>query len=306
LEVNMQTLIQPQAVMRERSSRPLARVTWLPAVAAVLVPKCPMCVAAYLSAIGAGASAASAAAPAIVRVGHLAVMLAVAMLGARLVARARRVRRYRGVAVFAVCAAALLVAEFVAPMLLWPRLLALTGVAVSVVRAERAAAACSFLPQTPASLIPAHSGRRHQDLFRVDRHIAMGCPRIALVEHRPETCWTRLKWPRAPASTVCRVKKLMKGVPLARAPRPLARPGACVGLRHLDREQEGHGERRAGRAPRPARRRRDGVLLRYMLTPVDATTAGRPESSPRRQPPPQRRLEIDSATGTTGCRSRGR
>jgi hypothetical protein len=35
----------------------LARVAWLPALAGSLVPKCPMCVAAYSSAIGAGASA---------------------------------------------------------------------------------------------------------------------------------------------------------------------------------------------------------------------------------------------------------
>jgi cytochrome bd-type quinol oxidase subunit 2 len=133
----MQTLIQPEASTRSRS-RPLARSAWWPALVGALVPKCPMCVAAYLSALGAGASTADSAAPAIVRLGHLAVVLAVAILGARLLVRARRVRRYRGVAAFGVCALGLLVAEFAAPMLLWPRLVAVAGVAGSVVFAERA------------------------------------------------------------------------------------------------------------------------------------------------------------------------
>jgi hypothetical protein len=119
---------------------PVARVAWLPALAGALVPKCPMCVAAYFSAVGAGASLASAAAPAIVRAGHVAVILAVALLGARLLVRARRARRTRRLAPFALCAVALLAAALAAPALLWPRLLALAGLAVAVVRAERATA----------------------------------------------------------------------------------------------------------------------------------------------------------------------
>lgn len=182
----MQPLLRPQPATRARAARspqsarslgPLARVAWLPALAGALVPKCPMCVAAYLSAIGAGASAASAAAPAIVRAGHVAVILAVAVLGARLLVRARRARRYRGLAPFAVCAVALLAAEFAAPTLLWPRLLALAGVAVAVVLAERAAAsrcACvaraTSAPQSPHPLIRlAAEQQRAQLLCLIER-----------------------------------------------------------------------------------------------------------------------------------------
>jgi hypothetical protein len=141
-----------QPLLPQRRPTRLARVAWWPALAAALVPKCPMCVAAWLSAVGAGAGAASAAA--IVGVGQLALVLAVAGLGARLLVRTPPQRRYRALAPFAVCALALVAAGFVAPTSLWPRLLALAGVAVCVVRAERAAApsrACATQARTPLS-----------------------------------------------------------------------------------------------------------------------------------------------------------
>ncbi|HKA87887.1 MAG TPA: hypothetical protein VKE22_09490, partial [Haliangiales bacterium] len=52
----------------------------LAALAAVLIPKCPMCIAAYLSAAGVGAAFARAVAPVVVGAGRVCAGVAVAML----------------------------------------------------------------------------------------------------------------------------------------------------------------------------------------------------------------------------------
>ena len=70
-----------------RVPRTLALV---PALAAVLVPKCPFCLAAYLIAAGCGATVAHAVAP-VVFVG--ARVLAVAVAAALIVRLVMRVRR---------------------------------------------------------------------------------------------------------------------------------------------------------------------------------------------------------------------
>jgi hypothetical protein len=75
--------------------KPLARLSWWPALAGALVPKCPLCVAAYLSAAGVGAGVASAAAPSLIRASYTAAALGAVMLVRRLLAKARRTWRQR-------------------------------------------------------------------------------------------------------------------------------------------------------------------------------------------------------------------
>jgi hypothetical protein len=98
----------------------------------VLVPKCPVCIAVYLSAIGTGASAAHGAAPLIVHAGNALVVLALGILGMRVV----RARRASLIALFAISAGLLLALALAFPTLLWPRLVALAGVGVSVLRSR--------------------------------------------------------------------------------------------------------------------------------------------------------------------------
>jgi hypothetical protein len=72
-----------------RSPRTLAL---LPALAALLVPKCPLCVAAYLSAAGFGAALARAVAPVVVRgarVAAIAVAIALALRAVTILRAAR-------------------------------------------------------------------------------------------------------------------------------------------------------------------------------------------------------------------------
>ncbi|WP_163991283.1 hypothetical protein [Pyxidicoccus caerfyrddinensis] len=99
----------------------------------MLVPKCPVCIAVYLSAIGTGASTARGAAPLVVHAGNALVALALIVLGLRVV----RARRYGLVALFAISAGALLALALAFPTPLWPRLIALAGVGVSVLRSRR-------------------------------------------------------------------------------------------------------------------------------------------------------------------------
>jgi hypothetical protein len=120
-----------------------SRAVW-PALAGALMPKCPLCVAAWLSAAGAGAAAGMA--PVVVVAGRVAAVLAVVFLGVRLLGRARRTRRYRRLVPFAACALALLAATLAAPALLWPRLVALAG----LVLAASFPAAAATAPPSPA------------------------------------------------------------------------------------------------------------------------------------------------------------
>ena len=62
--------------------RALRIVASLLALTGALLPKCPLCVAAYLSAAGFGASAAHAVAPGIVGAGRMLVVLASGVLSA--------------------------------------------------------------------------------------------------------------------------------------------------------------------------------------------------------------------------------
>jgi hypothetical protein len=59
----------------------------LPLVAAALLPKCPMCLAAWLSALGAGASVAHGAAPLVIRLARVLLVAAVAWWSTRLLLR---------------------------------------------------------------------------------------------------------------------------------------------------------------------------------------------------------------------------
>ena len=130
--------MQPQPPLPGRSARRLPRVAFLPALAGALVPKCPVCVAAWLSAFGAGASAAQGAAPLIVRVGNGLLALAVSGLGVCLVMRVSRSHRYGALALFALSAGALLALTLAAPMPAWARLVPLPGLVVAVLRADAA------------------------------------------------------------------------------------------------------------------------------------------------------------------------
>lgn len=118
-----------------RSSWRSGRAALLPVLVGVLVPKCPVCIAIYLSAAGTGASIARGAAPLLVHAGNALVAIALVILGMRLV----RSRHYALLALFALSAGALLVLALAFPTLLWPRLAALSGVGISVLRAGRAA-----------------------------------------------------------------------------------------------------------------------------------------------------------------------
>ena len=71
----------------------IARVLCLPAVAAALIPKCPICVAAYLSVIGIGAGVGSTVAGTLVRASQVATPLVVALVGGGLLIHLGRVWR---------------------------------------------------------------------------------------------------------------------------------------------------------------------------------------------------------------------
>lgn len=79
----MRTPLTPRS-----SSAPPSRasriVVALLALAGAFLPKCPLCVAAYLSAAGIGASAAHAMAPGVVGAGKVLVALALGVLSAQL------------------------------------------------------------------------------------------------------------------------------------------------------------------------------------------------------------------------------
>jgi hypothetical protein len=127
--------------------RRVKRIALLPLLVGVLVPKCPVCLAVYLSAIGTGASAAHGAAPLVVQAGNALVAIALVVLGLRVV----RSRRAGMIALFALSAAALLVLAWAFPLLLWPRLAALTGAGVSFLCTRRVTRPASTrAPQTPA------------------------------------------------------------------------------------------------------------------------------------------------------------
>lgn len=86
----MRTLHTPRSFAPGRASRIVA---FLLALAGALLPKCPLCVAAYLSAAGLGASAAQWVAPGIVGAGKVLVVLSFGIasgwLGRRMLRRWR-------------------------------------------------------------------------------------------------------------------------------------------------------------------------------------------------------------------------
>jgi uncharacterized membrane protein YccC len=67
----------------------------LSALAGLLVPKCPLCLAAYLSAAGVGVSFAQGAAPILLRVANGVVATALSWLAARVVLRMWKTRNWR-------------------------------------------------------------------------------------------------------------------------------------------------------------------------------------------------------------------
>jgi hypothetical protein len=129
----MRTSLPRHRTEPAHSSRRFTRLAFLPVLVGVLVPKCPVCIAVYLSAIGTGASTARGAAPLVVHAGNALVALALIVLGLRVV----RTRRYGLIALFAISAGALLALALAFPTPLWPRLIALAGVGVSVLRSRR-------------------------------------------------------------------------------------------------------------------------------------------------------------------------
>ena len=74
------------------SRRRLTVAALLSALLGVLVPKCPLCLAAYLTAAGAGVSVAQRAAPILLRVANGLAAAACAWLVARLALRVWRAR----------------------------------------------------------------------------------------------------------------------------------------------------------------------------------------------------------------------
>ena len=89
----MRTLLTLRSFAPGRASRIVASLL---ALTGVLLPKCPLCVAAYLSAAGLGASVAPAVAPGVVGTAKVLVALALGVLSAWLGMRIRRgVASYR-------------------------------------------------------------------------------------------------------------------------------------------------------------------------------------------------------------------
>ena len=116
-----------------------------------------------------------------------------------------------------------------------------------------------------------------------------------------ETCWASLKPAVAGERQHFRRGEEADegGAAGARAFFRLLQAGSHLGVGQLERQQEAHGQGGAGGERRDlAQGGRDRVLVRYMLTPVEATTAGRPASKPAaasgcRQEPP-----ASKSTGT--------
>jgi hypothetical protein len=81
-------------------SRRRARLAWtlVPWIALAALPKCPLCIVAYLSAIGIGAGIAAPLASAALPVARVAAMLALAVVAVAVVRAARRAR-HRGLGV---------------------------------------------------------------------------------------------------------------------------------------------------------------------------------------------------------------
>jgi hypothetical protein len=75
-----------------RSARRFTVAALLSALAGLLVPKCPLCLAAYLSAAGVGVSVAQGAAPILLRVANGVVATALSGLAARVVLRMWKTR----------------------------------------------------------------------------------------------------------------------------------------------------------------------------------------------------------------------
>ncbi|MCY1018659.1 hypothetical protein [Pyxidicoccus sp. MSG2] len=140
----MRTPIPRHGTEQTRASQRIPRSALLPMLVGVLLPKCPVCIAVYLSAIGTGASTAQGAAPLLVHAGNALVVLALGVLGMRVM----RARRYGLIALFAISAGALLTLALAFPTLFWPRLVALTGVGISVLCAMSQSRQAGFTTRT--------------------------------------------------------------------------------------------------------------------------------------------------------------
>jgi hypothetical protein len=123
-----------------------AGLSWLP-LGVALVPKCPMCVAAWLSAAGAGVGVTEAA-PWVLRLGQVLALLVLGGLALRLGRRAHHARRYRPLAGYLAAVLTLVALAWAVPSLLWLRLVALAAVGLAASAAERVA--CGRCAAPPA------------------------------------------------------------------------------------------------------------------------------------------------------------